>query len=67
MVVDYVDGNRLNDGGAYCAAAMVGNAIQHIPASAAMDAQSAVPADVEEYFRAAEPVTHDDWLPTTAD
>ena len=65
MVVDYVDGNRLNDGGAYCAAAMVGNAIQHIPASAAMDAQSAVPADVEEYFRAAEPVTHDDWLPTT--
>lgn len=65
MVVDYVDGNRLNDGGAYCAAALVGNAIQHIPASAVMDNQSAVPADVEEYFRAAEPVTHDDWLPTT--
>ena len=65
MVVDYVDGNRLNDGGSYCAAALVGTALQHAPSSAETDSQSAIPADVEEYFRAAEPVTHDDWLPTT--
>jgi len=65
MVVDYVDGNRLNDGGAYCATAFVGTALQHIPSSATSEGQSAIPADAEEYFRAAEPVTHDDWLPTT--
>ena len=65
MVVDYVDGNRLNDGGSYCGAALVGSALQHVPSSDSSDGQSAMPADVEEYFRAAEPVTHDDWLPTT--
>lgn len=65
MVVDYVDGNRLNDGGSYCAAALVGSALQHAPSTEETDSQSAIAADVEEYFRAAEPVTHDDWLPTT--
>jgi hypothetical protein len=65
MVVDYVDGNRLADGGSYCAVAMVGSAILHAPTSEASEKQGLLPADVEEYFRAAEPVTHDDWLPTT--
>ena len=65
MVVDYVDGNRLADGGSYCAVALVGTALLHAPASEAADRQGLLPADVEEYFRAAEPVTHDDWLPTT--
>lgn len=65
MVVDYVDGNRLIDGGSYCAAALVGTALQHVPSTEETDTQSAIPADAEEYFRAAEPVTHDDWLPTT--
>ena len=65
MVVDYIDGNRLNDGGSYCAAALVGNALQHAPSTEETETQSAIPADVEEYFRAAEPVTHDDWIPTT--
>lgn len=65
MVVDYVDGNRLADGGTYCAVAMVGSAIIHAPTSVAAEKQGLLPADVEEYFRAAEPVTHDDWLPTT--
>lgn len=65
MVVDYVDGNRLSDGGSYCGAALVGTALQHVPSSDSSDGQSAMPTDVEEYFRAAEPVTHDDWLPTT--
>ncbi len=65
MVVDYVDGNRLADGGTYCAVALVGSALLHAPTSEAADKQVLLPADVEEYFRAAEPVTHDDWLPTT--
>jgi hypothetical protein len=65
MVVDYVDGNRLADGGSYCAVAMVGSAILQAPTSEASEKQGLLPADVEEYFRAAEPVTHDDWLPTT--
>jgi hypothetical protein len=65
MVVDYVDGNRLQDGGAYCAVALVGTAILHVPPSAATELQAGMHADVEEYFRAAEPVTHDDWIPTT--
>lgn len=65
MVVDYVDGNRLADGGSYCAVALVGSALLHAPASEAAEKQALLPADVEEYFRAAEPVTHDDWLPTT--
>jgi hypothetical protein len=65
MVVDYVDGNRLADGGSYCAVALVGSALLHAPASEVSEKQGLLPADVEEYFRAAEPVTHDDWLPTT--
>jgi len=65
MVVDYVDGNRISDGGVYCATAFVGTALQHVPPSEVSERQSAMPADAEEYFRAAEPVTHDDWLPTT--
>ena len=65
MVVDYVDGNRLADGGTYCAVALVGSALLHSPTSDIVDKQGLLPADVEEYFRAAEPVTHDDWLPTT--
>lgn len=65
MVVDYVDGNRLADGGSYCAVGMVGSALLHAPTSQEPDRQGLLPADVEEYFRAAEPVTHDDWLPTT--
>ena len=65
MVVDYVDGNRLADGGAYCAVALVGTALLHAPTSELAEKQGLLPADVEEYFRAAEPVTHDDWLPTT--
>lgn len=65
MVVDYVDGNRLTDGGAYCAVALVGTAIVQVPPSDATELQAGMHADVEEYFRAAEPVTHDDWIPTT--
>lgn len=65
MVVDYVDGNRLSDGGSFCGVALVGTALLHAPPSEAADRQVLLPADVEEYFRAAEPVTHDDWLPTT--
>lgn len=65
MVIDYVDGNRLADGGSYCAVALVGSALLHAPSSEVADKQGLLPADVEEYFRAAEPVTHDDWLPTT--
>ena len=65
MVIDYVDGNRLSDGGTYCAVALVGTALFHAPSSEVSEKQVLLPADVEEYFRAAEPVTHDDWLPTT--
>jgi hypothetical protein len=65
MVIDYVDGNRLADGGTYCAVALVGSAISHAPTSEVAERQVLLPVDVEEYFRAAEPVTHDDWLPTT--
>jgi hypothetical protein len=65
MVVDYFDGNRLADGGSYCAVALVGTALLHAPESEATQKQGLLPTDVEEYFRAAEPVTHDDWLPTT--
>ena len=65
MVIDYVEGHRLSDGGAYCAVALVGSALQHVPPTDATEGQSAILVDVEEYFRAAEPVTHDDWLPTT--
>jgi len=65
MVIDYVDGNRLADGGSYCAVALVGLALVQAPASEATEKQTLLPQDVEEYFRAAEPVTHDDWLPTT--
>jgi len=65
MVVDYVDGNRLADGGSYCAVALVGSALLHAPESEATNQQGLLAPDVEEYFRAAEPVTHDDWLPTT--
>ena len=65
MVVDYVDGNRLADGGTYCAVSLVGSALLHAPTSEVAEKQGLLPADVEEYFRAAEPVTHDDWLPTT--
>ena len=65
MVIDYVDGNRLTDGGSYCAVALVGAALYSVPTSEATEKQGLLPGDVEEYFRAAEPVTHDDWLPTT--
>ena len=65
MVVDYVEGNRLADGGTYCAVSLVGCALLHSPTSEVSEKQGLLPADVEEYFRAAEPVTHDDWLPTT--
>jgi hypothetical protein len=65
MVIDYVDGNRLADGGSYCAVALVGSALLQAPTSEATEKQALLPGDVEEYFRAAEPVTHDDWLPTT--
>jgi len=65
MVVDYVEGNRLQDGGAYCAVALVGTAVLQVPPSDATELQAGMHADVEEYFRAAEPVTHDDWIPTT--
>ncbi|MGB5133828.1 MAG: hypothetical protein WBN89_01485 [Prochlorococcaceae cyanobacterium] len=67
MVVDYVEGLRLPDGGAYCAVALVGTALAQadVPSSKATESQTYPPQDVEEYFRAAEPVTHDDWIPTT--
>jgi hypothetical protein len=65
MVIDYVDGNRLTDGGTYCGVALVGSALFHAPTSEVAEKQGLPPQDVEEYFRAAEPVTHDDWLPTT--
>ena len=65
MVVDYIDGNRLADGATYCAVALVGCALLHAPTSEVAEKQGLLPADIEEYFRAAEPVTHDDWLPTT--
>lgn len=65
MVVDYVEGNRLPDGGAYCAVALVGTAVLMVPESEATELLVGDHADVEEYFRAAEPVTHDDWIPTT--
>lgn len=65
MVVDYVEGNRLPDGGSYCAVALVGTAVLMVPESDATELLVGDHADVEEYFRAAEPVTHDDWIPTT--
>lgn len=65
MVVDYAEGLRLHDGGSYCAVALVGSALHHTPASEALEITPGLAADAEEYFRAAEPVTHDDWLPTT--
>ena len=65
MVVDYVEGNRLSDGGSYCAAAFVGNALKKVAESDVIDLCKDSFNYAEEYFRAAEPVTHDDWLPTT--
>jgi hypothetical protein len=65
MVVDYAEGLRLHDGGNYCAVALVGTAMHHTPPSQALEDCKEFSADAEEYFRAAEPVTHDDWLPTT--
>lgn len=65
MVVDYVEGLRLQDGGTYCAVALVGSALLHTPSSEALEKSREFADDAEEYFRAAEPVTHDDWLPTT--
>ena len=65
MVIDYVDGNRLPDGGVYCAAAFVGAALKNVADSDVTDKSNKFAEESEEYFRAAEPVTHDDWLPTT--
>jgi len=65
MVVDYAEGLRLQDGGSYCAVALVGSALLHTPSSEALEKTREFVGDAEEYFRAAEPVTHDDWLPTT--
>ena len=65
MVIDYVDGNRLPDGGVYCAAAFVGSALKNVPESDVTIKSNKFAKESEEYFRAAEPVTHDDWLPTT--
>ena len=65
MVIDYVDGNRLPDGGVYCAAAFVGSALKNVADSDITDKSNKFEEEAEEYFRAAEPVTHDDWLPTT--
>jgi len=65
MVVDYAEGLRLQDGGSYCAVALVGSALLHTPSSEALEKTREFAGDAEEYFRAAEPVTHDDWLPTT--
>lgn len=65
MVVDYAEGLRLQDGGSYCAVALVGSALLHTPPSEALEKSREFAGDAEEYFRAAEPVTHDDWLPTT--
>ena len=65
MVIDYVDGNRLSDGGVYCAAAFVGSALKNVAQSDVADKSNQFAKESEEYFRAAEPVTHDDWLPTT--
>ena len=65
MVIDYVDGNRLPDGGVYCAAAFVGSALKKVAESDQTDKSNQFAKESEEYFRAAEPVTHDDWLPTT--
>jgi hypothetical protein len=65
MVVDYAEGLRLQDGGSYCAVALVGSALLHAAPSEALEISQEFAADAEEYFRAAEPVTHDDWLPTT--
>ncbi|TGH27842.1 MAG: hypothetical protein ERJ68_00410 [Aphanocapsa feldmannii 277cI] len=66
MVVDYANGlPPLQDSGCWCAVALVGSALYETPQSAAPDQPPALPEDVEEYFRAAEPATHDDWCPTT--
>lgn len=65
MVVDYAEGLRLHDGGSYCAVALVGSALLQTPSSEALENSREFAGDAEEYFRAAEPVTHDDWLPTT--
>ncbi len=65
MVVDYAEGLRLQDGGSYCAVALVGSALLHTFPSEALETCREFAGDAEEYFRAAEPVTHDDWIPTT--
>ena len=65
MVVDYAEGLRLQDGGSYCAVTLVGSALLNAAPSEALEISQEFVADAEEYFRAAEPVTHDDWLPTT--
>lgn len=65
MVVDYAEALRLHDGGSYCAVALVGSALHHTPPSEELENCREFAGDAEEYFRAAEPVTHDDWLPTT--
>jgi len=65
MVVDYAEGLRLQDAGSYCAVALVGCALNQTSASEALERTKEFACEAEEYFRAAEPVTHDDWLPTT--
>ena len=65
MVIDYAEGTRLNDGGSYCAAAFVGTSLNEIAESEKTELNKVNALFAEEYFRAGEPVTHDDWLPTT--
>ena len=65
MVIDYAEGTKLSDGGSYCAAAFVGTSLNEIAESDKTELSRENNAFAEEYFRAGEPVTHDDWLPTT--
>ena len=65
MVIDYAEGTKLNDGGSYCAAAFVGTSLNEIAESEKTELNKENALFAEEYFRAGEPVTHDDWLPTT--
>ena len=65
MVIDYADGPKLNDGGSYCSAAFVGKALEEIAESEKTEKHQVNNSFAEEYFRAGEPVTHDEWSPTT--
>ena len=65
MVIDYAEGTKLSDGGSYCAAVFVGTSLNEIAESDKTDLSKENNAFAEEYFRAGEPVTHDDWLPST--